>query len=236
MRSARGPSDAAAAARPVEWDPQPAEFQLQITGNAQAGYTIGGVVRRDGHAHAFADVLFVTAALIVWRPAAPGRLPADRRVRHGRRRSVDGWAAGRRDGDGAGGAGGDAPRDTRRPRILRASSAPTSCASTRASNSRSRASASRAPADYARLPPCPALASTRRCRSAYGDCDVDAWSVQPVFFDRERRLAWRRDLAAERAALARLQALGVRRLADWQTGGTRLDLADSAAADHSSAC
>ncbi len=62
----------------------------------------------------------------------------------------------------------------------------------------------------------------------YGDCDVDALSVQPVFFDRERRLAWRRDLPAERIALARLQSLGVRRLADWRTGGTRLDLAENA--------
>ena len=61
----------------------------------------------------------------------------------------------------------------------------------------------------------------------YGDCDLDAWSIQPVYFDRERRLAWRRDPAAERAALARLQALGVRRVADWQTGGIKLDLADS---------
>ena len=75
VRSAASPSDAAAEFVPVEWDPQPAEFQLQITGNADAGYTIGGVVRRDGHAHPFADVLFVTAALIVWRPAALGGSP-----------------------------------------------------------------------------------------------------------------------------------------------------------------
>ena len=33
--------------------------------------------------------------------------------------------------------------------------------------------------------------------------------------------------SAERAAFARLQSLGVRRLGDWQSGGTRLDLATS---------
>ena len=61
----------------------------------------------------------------------------------------------------------------------------------------------------------------------YGGCEVDAWSTQPVLFDRERRLAWRRDRDAERHAVARLQSLGVRALADWQSGRTRMDFAAS---------
>jgi superfamily II DNA or RNA helicase len=61
----------------------------------------------------------------------------------------------------------------------------------------------------------------------YGDREIEAFSPMPIVFDRERRIAWWRDPDAERAAVARLLALGVRRLADWQGGGTRLDLADS---------
>jgi len=62
---------------------------------------------------------------------------------------------------------------------------------------------------------------------AYGGVEAGVWSTSPVLFDRARHLAWRRDPAAERQALARLQALGVRTFADWQGGGTRLDLAAS---------
>ena len=62
---------------------------------------------------------------------------------------------------------------------------------------------------------------------AYGSLEVDGWSAQPVVFDRDRRVSWRRDLHAERAAIGRLQSVGVRRIADYETGGTRLDLADT---------
>ena len=61
----------------------------------------------------------------------------------------------------------------------------------------------------------------------YGESEVDAWSVRTVTIDRDRQQVWRRDLDAERTAVGRLQSLGVRRLVDWQGGGTRLDLAET---------
>ena len=218
MRSAAGASDVGGSSScPVEWDPQPAEFQLQITGDAQAGYTIGGDVRRDGHAHAFADVLFVTAALILWRPAEPGRL---RRVwpRSTRAAPIGGWrgcwtwgrvtvpaaeaAALARNARDLGSCAARVPRRAARRRARRTAAAV-----------RPHHAANRLP----RLQPRPAIASTRSCRSPTASVTSMRGRAQPVFFDRERRLAWRRDPAAERAALARLQSLGVRRLADWQT-------------------
>src|SRR5207237_10194349 len=63
----------------------------------------------------------------------------------------------------------------------------------------------------------------------YGSSEVDATTAGDVVFERVARTGWRRDHAAERAAVARLQELGVRRLADWQGGGTRLERAANAA-------
>ena len=210
---------------PVVWDPQPAEFQLQITGDAQSGYTIGGVVRRDGRAHAFTEVLFVTAALIVWRPTAPN---GSARLAAFDTGGADRWMTGLLDIGTV---------------TVPAEQAATLLETLVTSDPSRLECPDELRVDARVEPPQPCIRITRatdyrgyalpgarldaRVSFTYGDCDVDAWSVQPVYFDRERRLAWRRDLAAERAALARLQALGVRRVADWHTGGIKLDLADS---------
>ena len=60
---------------PIDWDPVPAQFLLRIAGDDRAGYTIGGVIHRGEQAHAVGEVMFATAALVVWRPVepAPGR-------------------------------------------------------------------------------------------------------------------------------------------------------------------
>ena len=92
---------------PIEWDPQPAQFQLRITGDARAGYTIGGEIHRAGQAHAVSDAMFVTGALILWRPVEPGGRPRLAAFDTG---GADRWMAGlldvgRRDGAGVGRGG-----------------------------------------------------------------------------------------------------------------------------------
>ena len=226
MRNLAGASDVAAAQLiRVVWDPQPAEFQLQITGDTQSGYTIGGAVRRDGSAHAFTEVLFVTAALILWRPTAPD---GSARLAAFDTGGADRWMTGLLDIGTV-----TVPADQAAALL-----------ETLVTSDPSRVECPDELRVDARVePPQPCIRITRatdyrgfalpgarldaRVSFTYGDCHVDAWSVQPVHFDRERRLAWRRDPAAERAALARLHALGVRRVADWQTGGIKLDLGES---------
>jgi superfamily II DNA or RNA helicase len=210
---------------PIEWDPEPAEFHLRITGDAQAGYTVGGEIHRDGQAHAVSDAMFVTAALIVWRPAEPDGRPRLATFDTG---GADRWMAGLLDLGGVTVPAADAA----------------ALVETLVVSDLARLECPEELRVEARVePPRPIVRITRptagehrwyassddrlevKLSFAYGDCEVDAWSEQPVFFDPKRRLAWRRDAEAERAAFARLQLLGVRRLADWQSVGTRLDLA-----------
>ena len=210
---------------PIEWDPQPAQFHLRITGDARAGYTIGGAIHRAGQAHAVSDAMFVTAALILWRPVEPDGRPRLATFDTG---GADRWMAGLLDV----GSVTVPPSDA------------AALVETLVVSDLSRLECPEELRVNARVePPRPIVRITRptvgehrwyassddrleaKLSFAYGDCEFDAWSEQPVFFERERRVAWRRDPEAERAAFARLQAVGVRRLADWQNGGTRLDLA-----------
>jgi superfamily II DNA or RNA helicase len=210
---------------PIEWDPEPAEFHLRITGDARAGYTVGGEIHRDGQAHAVSDAMFVTAALIVWRPGEPDGRPRLATFDTG---GADRWMAGLLDLGGVTVPAADAA----------------ALVETLVVSDLARLECPEELRVEARIePPRPIVRITRptvgehrwyassddrlevKLSFAYGDCEVDAWSEQPVFFEPKRRLAWRRDAEAERAAFARLQSLGVRRLADWQSGGTRLDLA-----------
>ena len=212
---------------PIEWDPEPAEFQLRITGDARAGYTIGGEIHRAGQAHAVSDAMFATAALIVWRPDGPDGRPRLATFDSG---GADRWMAGLLDVGGV---------------TVPASDAAALVESLVVSDLARLECPEELRVDARAEPPRPIVRITRptpgehrwyassddrldaKLSFAYGDCEVDAWSEQPVFFEPRRRLAWRRDAEAERAAFARLQSLGVRRLGDWQNGGTRLDLATS---------
>ncbi len=210
---------------PLDWDPEPAEFHLRITGDAREGYTIGGDIHRGGQAYAVGDAMFVTAALIVWRPAAPDGRPRLAAFDTG---GADRWMAGLLDVG----------------RVTVPASEAAALVETLVISDLARLECPEELRVESRAePPRPIVRITRptvgehrwhassddrldaKLSFAYGDGEVDAWSEQPVFFDPERRLAWRRDPEAERAAFARLQLLGVRRLADWQSGGGRLDLA-----------
>src|SRR5262249_38156264 len=52
--------------------PQPATFLVRITGDAQAGYTIGARICTAEDEHGFDSAWFVTGALIGWRSVEPG--------------------------------------------------------------------------------------------------------------------------------------------------------------------
>ena len=117
---------------PVEWDPQPAEFHLRITGDAQSGYTIGGA-----HPSAPDARTGLTKRAVRHRsadPVAPGSSrTAAARLAAFDTGGADRWMArpaGHRAGDGAGRSRRHVRSRRSRPRILRVSSAPTSCAST----------------------------------------------------------------------------------------------------------
>ena len=212
---------------PIEWDPQPAIFHVCITGDVQAGYTIGGRIWSAEHEHGFDSAWFVTGALILWRSAQPGDRPRIAAFDTG---GADRWMAqlwktgpvAVPAAKAAALAEALANSDLARlecPDELRARCAP---------KHRIRSSASCVPrpttvAGY--YAPSGRLDAT--LSFAYGETEVDAWSVQRVIFDPERRVTWRREREAERGAVARLQSLGVRRLADWETGGTRLDLSEN---------
>jgi superfamily II DNA or RNA helicase len=211
---------------PVEWDPQPAEFRLRVTGDSQAGYTIGGSILRNGAEHTFAEVMFVTSALVLWRPAEPGHGPRFAAFDAG---GADRWMTGLLDVGSVTVPAAD--RDLLVETLATSDLARVDCPDD-----------VRVDATAVQPRPCVRIArpkgtypgyyaSADRLDAAvtfeYGDCEVDAWSTLPVVFDRERRAAWRRDRDAERDALARLLSLGVRRLQDWQSGGTRLDFAAS---------
>jgi len=228
MRGATTPAEPRADASliPIEWDPQPATFHVRITGDAQVGYTIGGVICSAEREHSFESALFATGALILWRSAAPDDRPRFAAFETG---GADRWMAQLSKtgpvtvpaAEVAALVEGLANLDLARlecPNELRAE--------VRAEAPRPVVRITRPKSDYRAGYYAPGDRLDARLSFTYGDAEIDAWSVQPVIFDRERRVAWRRHREAERSAMARLQSLGVRRLADWQTGGTRLDLSE----------
>jgi superfamily II DNA or RNA helicase len=220
-------SDRESAYVPVVWDAEPASFHVRIAGDAGAGYTIAGVMRRNGLEYGVDDVLLVTSGSVVWKPetlAGPARLSAFDAGRASQ------WLAGlMREGTIAvpGTEAGalvealaqsdladiDSP-DELRFEVQSVVPRPTLRIGRRSAGAR---------IGYAAPPD--RLEAT--LRFTYGTCEVEAWSETAAAFDRERRTAYRRDHAFEREAIARLQSIGLRLLADWQTGTTRLDLADS---------
>jgi superfamily II DNA or RNA helicase len=210
---------------PVDWDPQPANFQLRITGDARAGYAIGGVIHRAGEMLAVTDALFVSGALILWRPREPGERPRLAAFDPG---GAERWLAGLLNvgavtvppAEAAALVETLAVSDLARlecPEELRVEA--------RVETPRPIVRITRPAAGDRRWYTASDDRLEAKLSFAYGEREADAWSDLPVFFEPERRLAWRRDRGAEHAAFARLQSLGVRRLADWERGGTRLDLA-----------
>ena len=211
---------------PIEWDPQPATFHVCITGDAQAGYTIDGRICSAEHEHGFDSAWFVTGALILWRSARPGDRPRIAAFNTG---GADRWmgqllktgpvtvpAA-----QAAALAEALANSD-----LARLECPDELCVEVRAEAPRPVVRVTRPKTDYRAGYYAPENRLDATLSFAYGETELDAWSARPVIFDPERRVTWRRDREAERGAMARLQSLGVRRLADWQSGGMRLDLAE----------
>jgi superfamily II DNA or RNA helicase len=219
---------------PIEWAPGTATFRLAITGSAEAGYTVSGVLDHEGQERSLRDAMFVTRAIVLWRPVgdqAPRLSPFDAA-------GGDRWLAGLINVGAVeipptGGTqllealasssamAVSAPEDLR---VETRVTSPTPIA--RITRTRSRVASSWAPE---RLPV--------RVAFAYGPVEIDSASTQPVVFERAERIAWRRDLAAEHAALARLASLGVRDLvgAEGRAGtagptvaGRHFDLLESA--------
>ena len=208
----------------VVWNDNPAEFVLRITGNAEAGYTIGGAIRTGGRERPVADAILLTAALVLWHPAdhdAPATFaPFDAR-------GAERWMAQLLS------MGAVALPPSEGSTLIHAlaisSITPAECpeelrVTTVEEPPRAILRVSRPPAAY----PYRDSAGARleaRLAFGYGGKEVDVWSTEPAVFDPERRVSYRRDRAVEHTALARLQALGVRRVVDWQASRPRLDFA-----------
>jgi superfamily II DNA or RNA helicase len=213
---------------PIVWDPTPATFQLRIASGVDAGYTVGGIVRRNGKEHSFREVMLVTSAVILWKPATPG---APARLSPFDAGNASPWIASLIDADGIAVPAVEASslvealalsdlEDVECPddlRVERRSLAPRPILRIARRPSGSRIGYGASPDRLAAA-----------LRFAYGDHEVDAWPEAAVIFDREQRTAYRRDRASEREAIGWLQSLGVRVQVDWQTGVPTLDLADSA--------
>jgi superfamily II DNA or RNA helicase len=208
----------------VAWSAEPAEFALRITGTREAGYTIGGAVRTSGGDRPVADAMLLTAALILWRPAEPGGpaifSPFDSR-------GADRWIAELLTME----AVAVPPSET--ASLVRALAVST-VATAECPEELQITTVDEAPRLILRVTrastayPYRSAAGARleaKLAFGYGANEVDVWSNEPAVFDPGRRISYRRDREAERAALARLLSLGVRRLVDWRTNSPRLDFA-----------
>ena len=60
---------------PIARELEGASFHVQITGDASAGYTIGGSIRRSGRDRSCSEAMFVTGALILWAAREAGASP-----------------------------------------------------------------------------------------------------------------------------------------------------------------
>ncbi len=211
---------------PIAWDTTPATFTLRVDETAE-GYLVDGTLTRGDEPMPLADVAWLGESLLIWRPGARGPAPTAAPL-------------------DSGGAGRWLDALRRSGPVSVPATAGSSLAEALAASDLSRVSCPPALQTTARSsPPARSIrfgvrASERRRWSTtpadrldvdvafgYGSVDVDARSPQRIVFDPAGQIAWRRDLEAERAALARVEGLGVRRLADWERGGTRFDVAAS---------
>ncbi|HTU99705.1 MAG TPA: SNF2-related protein, partial [Luteitalea sp.] len=215
---------------PIGYDPTPATFTLRIE-PGEGGYRVDGTFTCGGQPVALADVAFVSEALVIWRPGARGALPYASPADSG---GAERWL-----------------EELRRvgPITVPAAGA-TALAEAVAASDMTRVEI---PGDLRLTPRLETPQSMVRfgvralerrrwsttppdrldvdVTFSYGGVEVDARAPQRILFSEGGQTAWRRDLQAEHLALARLEALGVRRLADWDQGGTRFDVAASLVPD-----
>jgi hypothetical protein len=215
---------------PIAYDPTPATFTLRIEA-VDDGYRVDGTFTCGGQPVPLSDIAFVSEAIVIWRPGARGAQPCASPSDSG---GAERWL-----------------EELRRmgPVVVPAGGA-TALAEAVAASDVSRVECPPALRLTPRLEPPHAMvrfglrASEQRRWSttppdrldvdvafAYGEAEVDARAPQRILFDESGQIAWRRDLQAEHLALARLESLGVRRLADWERGGTRFDVAASLVPD-----
>jgi superfamily II DNA or RNA helicase len=224
LRGAAGADKTRSSFVPVEWEPAPATFRLRVVRESDGAYMVDGRIETDEGERPLHDALILTAALVLWTPAAPDGRPRLAPFHPGR---AERW-------------------------IASLSARPVVTVPATEADVLAEAMATTDPAlvdcpdelrvDTRFVPPQPLLRITRGTRGGYwhsadrldaalkfvyGDLEVDPWFDTPVVFDRPSRTAFRRDVAAERDAIARLPPLGVRMMADWEGGGTRMDLAES---------
>ena len=219
---ASGDSKSDAPLAPIEWDPEEASFDLVVTADADTAYIIDGRIRTAGDDRGLDAAMLLTDALVLWHPTRP-----DEQLRFA-------WFD-------TGGADRWIARLKKSGPITVPASEVVVLAEALANSDLARLECPpELRVEVRAEPPCPIVRVTRPSASyshgegrlgaklsfGYGHTEVDLWSSSRVIFDRDRRMTWRRNREAELHALSRLQSLGVRRLADWRTGGARLDLAE----------
>ncbi len=215
---------------PIVYDPTPATFTLRIE-TVDGGHRVDGTFTCGGQPVPLTDIAFVSEAIVIWRPGARGAQPCASPSDSG---GGERWL-----------------EELRRmgPVVVPADGATTLAEAVAASDvSRVECPPSlrltprvEAPQAMVRF----GLRASEQRRWAttppdrldvdvtftYGEAEIDARAPQRIVFDPSRQVAWRRDLQAEHMALARLESLGVRRLTDWESGGTRFDIAASLVPD-----
>jgi superfamily II DNA or RNA helicase len=204
----------------IDWDIEPAAFRLSIRREHDT-FVISGEVLRAGAPRPLTDAVFLTASVILWAPIHSTMAPRFAMF------------------DPGGGERG-------LPQLVTSGTVAVP-ASEGAMLSELLVTAQIARVecpdelrvDVMDAPPQPVLRLSREHHPrspyvagrleatlsfAYGGTEALGGTASPVIFDRKTRSAWRRDLGAEREAAARLHALGVRRLDDWQAESRRLSV------------
>jgi len=220
---------------PIRWSDDAATFRLAIAGSADAGYSVTGVIDHGGRERPLRDAMFVTRAVVLWRPVddeGPSLSSFDAA-------GADRWLA------GLIGVGTVDVPPSGAAQLLEAlassSLAHVTCPDDLHVETRNTPPAPVARVSRMRGHAASSWAAERlalKVSFAYGPGEVDSASPQPVVFDRSARVAWRRDPAAEHAALAHLASLGVRTLAgqDGRAGTARPYLPDIDRPSHHTQC
>ncbi len=211
---------------PVEWDDRLWELWIEIARADDGGYKVDASFRAGSDRQRLGDAVLVTGALVLFKPETDTirRLAlvdtgnADRWLRELRTQGPTSVPATEAHALIEAMAAADlrrveCPDDLRMPEI-----AEPPRQTLRIARPALRSHGGYGPSGSNRL--------EARLTFEYAGTEVEADSRSPLVVDRARGAAFRRDRDAERAATARLQRLGVQHVADWQTGGTRFELAD----------
>ncbi len=204
---------------PIAWDATAAEFVVRIGGSADSGYSVTGLVRSGGRERPLSEARFLTGALILWPPLGPGE-PA--RLAQFDPRGAERWLGLL----ATTGAVAIPPSETG---ALAEALAVSGVQCEGCPDELRITQAQERPHPVVRISRAPSHGYRAQGRLnvaltfGYGTREVEPWSTEAAVVDGERRTAWRRDVDAERAALARLQQLGVRRVTDWRSPRPRLE-------------